>query len=209
MSGNFKDPVCIFHKPLCFHGLHDPVLIVEGFLHDRILALKQSIVTLRVKQALFIESRLLKLVIHIGGDHKIFFVLHQIIQLLIHRPGCRDIAVEVNVSGPPGPAGFIIRKWIKTAGVHVRNAERLGKVAEILVEPGPGIRETGRGGQSGTGTDDHRICLFQGSGQFLDGALWMTELDRLSNQLQSLPDGGLIPLRFTIEAFHISSGPPP
>ena len=37
-------------------------------------ALPQTVVTLGVKQALFVKPRLLKLMVHIGREHKVVFV---------------------------------------------------------------------------------------------------------------------------------------
>ena len=120
-------------------------------------ALEKTIVPLRVKQALFVKTCTLELVIHICRDHEIILVYDQGKQVLINRLRSIDITIEIDVPCPPCPAGFLILKWIKTAGVHVPDTEAFLEIEEIPVEPLPAVGEACSSGKAGTRADHNSV----------------------------------------------------
>ena len=67
-----------FHILLPLDHLPNDLLIIKGLLTARLTALEQTIIALRVEQALFIIASFLKAVVNIRGDDKIIFVLYQL-----------------------------------------------------------------------------------------------------------------------------------
>ena len=67
-----------FHILLPLDHLPNDLLIIKGLLTARLTALEQTIIALRVEQALFIKASFLKAVVNIRGDDKIIFVLYQL-----------------------------------------------------------------------------------------------------------------------------------
>ena len=77
---------------LCYH-LFDYRFVINSFLTARRTALKQTVVALCVKQALFIKAGTLKLMIDISSQHKIILVINKRKQIFIHFPDGTIIAV--------------------------------------------------------------------------------------------------------------------
>ena len=67
-----------FHILLPLDHLPNDLLIIKGLLTARLTALEQTVIALRVEQALFIIASFLKAVVNIRGDDKIIFVLYQL-----------------------------------------------------------------------------------------------------------------------------------
>ena len=67
-----------FHILLPLDHLPNDLLIIKGLLTARLTALEQTIIALRVEQALFIKASFLNAVVNIRGDDKIIFVLYQL-----------------------------------------------------------------------------------------------------------------------------------
>lgn len=59
---------------ILFQYLPHCIFVVECFQAAWLGTLKQSIIALRVKKTIFIDSRFLKAVVYIRCDHKIIFV---------------------------------------------------------------------------------------------------------------------------------------
>ena len=78
----------------------DQRLIIKGFFAARFTALEQTVVALRIEQPLFVESRFLKAVIHIGCDNEVIFVCHRLQKVLVDRLWGIRIAVNINVPTP-------------------------------------------------------------------------------------------------------------
>ena len=85
----------------------------------------------------------MKAMVYICCDHKIILVLNQVQQLLIYGLRCVDIAIIVNMPGPPGPARFIIRERIEAAGIHVTDPESLSKVVKVFIKAFSAVSEAG------------------------------------------------------------------
>ena len=67
-----------YGEALRFDHRADGFLVVKRLLTARLTALEQTIIALRVEQALFIIASFLKAVVNIRGDDKIIFVLYQL-----------------------------------------------------------------------------------------------------------------------------------
>ena len=97
-------------------------LIFIRFLVTWFAALQQPIVSLGIKQPLFVKSSFLETVIYIGGNHKIILILHQTKQIFIDRIRYIHIAVVKDMAAPPRPVFFQCLIWIKSATVYVANS---------------------------------------------------------------------------------------
>ena len=97
-------------------------------------ALPQAVISLGVEQAAPVKAGLLKAVVHIGGEHKIIFILYQLQQILVHRLGRVAIAVEENKPAPVGPMLLQGGKWIKSPGIHIVKTVFFFKVGKITME---------------------------------------------------------------------------
>ena len=123
------------HVPLrCDHAA-DHLFIVIGLLMTGLAALPQAVVTLGVKQALFVKPRQLKLMVHIGREHKVVFVPDQLEQPVINGPGRFFITVDKDLPAPPRPVFFQVCKGVKTPGIHVANPVFLNKVGKDPLKP--------------------------------------------------------------------------
>ena len=92
-----------FHVLLLCDHLPDNRFIVPCLLTARLAALKQSVVALRVKQPLFVKSRLLKAVVNIRCDDKTVLVLHKTEQFFIDRLRRVRIAIDEDIPTPICP----------------------------------------------------------------------------------------------------------
>ena len=155
--GYLKDPLFIRQKPLGRHGLAHPVLVVVGTLHPPVRALEQAVVPLGVEKPLLVKPRLLELVVHVGGDDEVLLLPHQVQQPVIHRLGGGHVAVEIDVSGPPGPLRLLIREGIEATGIHIPDAEFLVKIEEIPLKALSIIHKSRGGGEPRPRADDHGV----------------------------------------------------
>ena len=118
-----EDAVFITFESLRLHGKHNPVLVVPCPSAAALRVLKQAVVSLRIEQPGPGKAGALELVIHVGRDHKTVLVLYCCQQIGIDRFWRIDIAVEIDMPGPPGPAGLGVREGPEAAGIHIRDAE--------------------------------------------------------------------------------------
>ena len=65
--------------------------------------LKKSVVALRIKEPLFIESRLLKAVIDVGGNDEIIFIFYKFEKLAIDGFGRICVAIDEDIPRPIRP----------------------------------------------------------------------------------------------------------
>ena len=75
------------HVVLLRHHPLDGFIIVIRLLMAGLAALPQAVIPLGVKDPFFVEPHPLKLVVYVGGQHKVVSPLHQRQQGLIHRQG--------------------------------------------------------------------------------------------------------------------------
>ena len=143
---NLEYAVFIRQKALRSHGLLYPFLIIIGLFDPSVCTLKQTVVSLRIKKALFVKARPLKLMIHVCGDHKIRPITDQRQQLMIYRLRRIDVAVEIDMARPPGPTRFRVRKGIKTARIHIHDSEVVSEIEKIPVEALAAVGEPGGSG---------------------------------------------------------------
>ncbi len=130
------------HILLPFDHCDDRVLVVVGFVMARHGALEQAVVALCIEQPLLVKACHLKLMIDIRCKDKVVLVLNKLQQVIIHGLWRFHITVEIDVSAPPRPEGFVIGEGIKPARVHIGNAVLLGKVGKVLIEPLSRIGQT-------------------------------------------------------------------
>ena len=105
---------------------------IEGFYFSVIANVKKCWF---IEQPLFIKARLLKTVIHIGGQNKAVLSLHQLQQRVIDRLWRIFIAVNQDIPAPVGP--MLLRRFIgvKSPGVHIPKTVPGGKIRKILFKP--------------------------------------------------------------------------
>ena len=72
-----------FHIFLPLYHLPNYRFVIKSFLTARLTALKQTVIALRVEQALFIKASFLKAVVNVCGNNEIILVLHQLQKVLI------------------------------------------------------------------------------------------------------------------------------
>lgn len=150
-----------FHILLPLDHLPNDRLIIKGLLTARLTALEQTIIALRVEQALFIKASFLKAVVNIRGDDKIIFVLYQLQKIIVDRFWSIHIAVDVNIAAPIRPMLLRRNKWIKTSGIHILDTVLFRKVGKVFFKPFSGIDKSGRGGKTGSGTNYNGITVPQ------------------------------------------------
>ena len=144
------------------HHLPHLRLVVIGGRMTGLGALPQAIVPLGVEEPGLVEARLLKLVVHIGGEYEVVFFPHQLQKVVVDGLGRVHIAVPVDMAAPPGPVLLQGGEGVEASGIQVWNVVFFDKVPEMLLEPGAGIGKAGRGGQAGARPDDHGVSPVQG-----------------------------------------------
>lgn len=82
-------------------------------------ALPEAVVPLHIyiKQALFVKACDLKLMIHVGRQHKIILLPNQPEKIEIRLSGGHVVAVHENMAAPPRPILLQRLKGIESAGV--------------------------------------------------------------------------------------------
>ena len=150
-----------FHAFLLGQHLLDNGFVVIGLLVAGLGTLPQTIVTLRIEQTVFVKSGLLKLVIHIGCENKIVFLLHELKQVAVHRLRRIHIAVDKDIPAPIRPMFFQTVIGIEPAGIHIAGTILGDKIPKILLEAFAGIGEPGGSGKPGTGPNHHCIRRFK------------------------------------------------
>ena len=153
--------------PLCFHHPAHQRFIVEGLRAAGLCALEQPVIALCIKQPLFVEARFLETVVHIGGEHEIVLVLHQVEQIVVDRLRCVLIAIDINVPAPVGPVLLQRGIGVKPTGVHIGKAVFRGKICKILPETRPVVDEACGGGKPGSGPEHHGVGVCQQLPQLL------------------------------------------
>ena len=73
-----------FHIALIFYHFTNDFLVVISFVVTRNTALKKPVITLCVKQPLFIESRFLKTVVNVCRDNEVIFVFYEFKKFVIN-----------------------------------------------------------------------------------------------------------------------------
>lgn len=156
---------------MCFDHLADDRFIVISFFVARDTALKQAIISLGIKQAVFVKSCFLKTVVHIGGQDKMIFIFYQIIKRAVNRLRRVHIAVDVNIPAPICPMFFWRIIWIEAAGIHILKVILGRKIPEVSFKPFSGVEQSGRSGQTGAGANDHGVCFVDCFTQLMD-TIW-------------------------------------
>ena len=105
-------------------------------------ALNLSIVSLGSKDPFIHKAGFPELMIHIGGQDKMRFFLHQFKNLLIKRKRLWLNSVQICMFGPVSPLFLLCRKGIKTRTIHIchiRSAIFFDEFTEIFLKPLPAI----------------------------------------------------------------------
>ena len=135
----------------------DGFLIVVGLLVTRFRTLEQPVVALGIEQPLFVEARLLELVVDIGGNDEIVLVLHELQEVVVNGFRSRNVAIVENVSAPIGPMLLLGRELMEPCHVHIGEAVFLDEIGKILLEAFAIIVEASRGGETCACADDDGI----------------------------------------------------
>ena len=88
------------HIALLLDHLTNDFFVVVGFLTARLTALEQAVIALCIEQAVLVEPGFLETVIHVGSQHEIILVLHQLQKIIVDRFGGIHIAVDVGFHRP-------------------------------------------------------------------------------------------------------------
>ena len=123
----------------------------------RLRTLEQPVVALGIEKPLFVEARILELVVYIGGDDELVLVLHKFQEVVVNGFRSRHVAIVVNVSAPIGPMLLFGRELMEPCRVQIGEAIFFDKIGEILLEAFTIIGEPRRGGEPRTGTDDDGV----------------------------------------------------
>ena len=158
---HLKPALLIPNKTLGSHGLHDPLFIIISLFDFARGTLKKSVISLRIKKPLFSKTCALELMVYICRYDKIILILYQRQQILIHRLGCINITIEINVPCPPCPTCFLIGKRIESTRIHIPYAKTLLKIKEILFEPFTAVGKAGSSRKPRPGTNDYCIGSFE------------------------------------------------
>ena len=81
--------------------------------------MEQAVIPLCGKNPFVWETGQPELMIHIGGEYEIIFILQKRVQIQIGFSGRHIITVIVNMPAPVSPFFFLSRKWVKTGGIHI------------------------------------------------------------------------------------------
>ena len=65
------------HVVLLIHHGQNALLIVPGFLAAWAAALEETVIALRIEQAMLVESRALEAVINVGGEHEVIAAAYE------------------------------------------------------------------------------------------------------------------------------------
>ena len=110
------------------HHFFNSLFIVIGFLMARFTTLKQTIISLCIKDSVFIEPGLLETMIHICRQYKIILLFHQIMQVLIYRFWRIHISINIDISAPVSPVLFQCFIWIEASRIHIRKSIFLSEI---------------------------------------------------------------------------------
>ena len=83
--------------------------------------------------------------IDIRGDYKVVLVPNKRQQIFVNGLWRVDIAVEVDVPRPPGPARLLVREGPEAARIDVRDGEALDEVEKVLFKTLSAVGEARRG----------------------------------------------------------------
>ena len=157
--GRDKCAVRVNHISLRRDHAFGDFLVIERLRTARLTALEQAVIALRVKQPLLIKACFLKAVIHVGRDHEIVLVSHQLQKVVIDRLRCIHIAVDVDVPAPIRPEFFLCGERIEAAAVHIPHAVLCRKIGKVFFKPFAGVGEARRRRQTGAGTNHYGITV--------------------------------------------------
>ena len=135
------------------------LLILPGFLTAGFGALEQTVVPLGIEQPLFLKARLLKAVIHVGGQDKIILFLKQLKQRFIYGLRRVHIAVDIDITTPVRPVFLQRIIGIKATGIHIMEAVFFLKIRKIHPEAFPAVGEARGSGQSRSRAHQHSVGL--------------------------------------------------
>ena len=130
-------------ESLTQHHFFNSLFIVIGFLMARFTTLKQTIISLCIKDSVFIEPGLLETMIHICRQYKIILLFHQIMQVLIYRLWRIHISINIDISAPVSPVFFQCFIWIEASRIHIRKSIFLSEIRKIFIKSFTVIHKTG------------------------------------------------------------------
>ena len=146
-------------------GTRRSLEVVVGPVVARHGALPEAVVALRVEEPVLGESRLLELVVHIGGDDEEVLVADDRQQLGVSVLRRVRVTVAPDVAAPESPGLLRGAVGVEARGIHVRETVGIDEIAEEPFEALSRVGESGAGRKTRTGADDDGIGIFDRLGE--------------------------------------------
>lgn len=144
------------------------LFVIPCFLTARLAALEQAVVSLRIKEPLFVKAGALEAMVHIRGQHKVIAPAHDVQELFVERRRYGIVSVAHDVAAPKRPVLLERIIGIEATGIHVGKVVACGKVAKELLETLARIGVSGGGRESCPGADYHGIGCIECSLELID-----------------------------------------
>ena len=124
----------------------------------RLAALKQSVITLRVKQSFFIKACTLKAVVNIRGKNEIILVLYKLKKLFVSVFRDGHITVYVNISWPECPHFLLRLKRKEAARIHIVKAVFRLEIGKVFIKTLARVDISCSGGKTCACTYKDGVC---------------------------------------------------
>ena len=126
-----------------------------------LFALEQPVVSLGCKYTLILKTGQPELVVHIGGQDKVVFILHHPIQIPVQLCRRHVVPVIINMAAPIGPLLLLGGKRIEPRRIHVPHTVPLYEFPKMILKPPACIGQTGRSRQAASCSDNNSVSLLQ------------------------------------------------
>ena len=140
------------------HALNPFAVIIKLFRLTR-SRLEKGVVSLRGEDPLRRKTRHLKLRVHIGRQHEIILLPHDLQQLFVQRQRTCSIPCEPYMFCPVCPPLFLRLKRVEPGGIEVGEPVAGNPLAELAPEILSRVVQSGSGSQSCSGSDKHVVRL--------------------------------------------------
>jgi hypothetical protein len=138
------------------HAAHHRLVGIEP-LQPSALGLKESVVALAGKDAVFLEATLGKLCIDIGREDEIVFSLDKAEQRAVEWQTVGTVAAEPDVARPASPVLLLGPEGIERRRVEVGDAVALYPRTELAAEVVAVVADASRRGQPRACSDEHAV----------------------------------------------------
>ena len=151
-----------FHLLLPGNHFFHRCFVVIGLLAAGPGTLKQPVISLGIEKPLFVKAGLLKLMIHVGGNHKIVLVFYQLQKIVINAFRSAHVTIYIDIPAPVGPKFFRRFVRVKAAGIHIVKPVCLLEIRKIPSETLALIDKSRRSGQACAGADHNAVSMLYG-----------------------------------------------